>query len=229
VAQRVVDMTGEYMGITIFAQGTLNDIEDIPRLIEYIKSTAGEHGWKYHVIDDGFDAPPNAALLPYESAVNAARIEGSLGLKGIVLNSDHGSEPLAILFDRAGVLTDMLQQLAWIQNDKQGERFSVCKTQFGNIDTHIRIVELLDELKQRYIADLVVTDEGGYWESRDRRLLAEKRVFLGHCLRRTEKVISSIEMSAEEPRNAEALAERIEEALLKSDDDELHNKLSKNK
>jgi len=218
------------MGITIFAQGKLEGIEGVPRLIEYVKSTARENGWKYHVIDVDFDAQLDAELSPGNSAENSAHIEGSLGLKGIVLNGDPGSEPLAILFDRAGVLTDMLQQLAWIQNDKQGERYTVCKTQYANIDTHIRIVELLDELKQRYIANLVVSDEGGYWESRDRRLLAEKRVFLGHCLRRTEKVISGIAMSDNEPRNADALEERIEEALLKSEnnDEGLHDTLPKN-
>jgi hypothetical protein len=217
------------MGITIFAQGKLKGIEVIPRLIEYIKSTAGEYGWKYHVINDDFDARLDAALSSGNSEGCSAHIKGSLGLKGIVLNIDPGSEPLAVLFDQTGVLTDMLQQLAWIQNNKQGERFTVCKTQFGNIDTHIRIVELLDELKQSYIDNLVVSDEGGYWESRDRRLLAEKRVFLGQCLRRVEKVISGIEISDEEPRNADALAERIEEALLKSEDDDgLHYRSAKN-
>jgi hypothetical protein len=211
------------MGITIFAQGKLNCIKDIPRLIEYIKSTAGEHGWKYHVINDDFDARHDAGLSPGNSEENTSHIKGTLGLKGIVLNIDDGSEPLAILFDRGGVLTDMLQQLAWVQNEKQDDRFTVCKTQFGNIDTHIRIVELLDELKQRYIANLVVNDEGGYWENRDRRLLAEKRVFLGQCLRRVEKVISSIEMRDDEPRTADALTERIENALLKSEDDDMLN------
>jgi hypothetical protein len=211
------------MGITIFAQGKLKSIEDIPRLIEYIKSTAGAYGWKYHVIDDDFDARLDAALSPGSPVANTSHIKGTLGLKGIVLNIDNGSEPLAILFDRVGVLTDMLQQLAWVQNEKQGDRFTVCKTQFGNIDTHIRIVELLDELKQRYIANLVVNDEGGYWENRDRRLLAEKRVILGQCLRRVEKVISSIEMSDDEPRTADALTERIEKALLKSQDDDKMN------
>lgn len=216
------------MGITIFAQGILDSIEAIPRLIDYVKSAAEEHGWKYHVVDDDFDARLDAALSPGSSAENTSHIEGSLGLKGIVLNADPGSEHLAILFDRAGVLTDMLQQLAWVQNDKQGERFTVCKTQFGNIDTHIRIVELLDELKQRYIDDLVVSDEGGYWESRDRRLLAEKRVFLGQCLRLAEKVISGIEIKDGESLNVDALADRIEEALLKSEDDDgLHNRLEK--
>jgi hypothetical protein len=211
------------MGITIFAQGKLNSIEGIPRLIEYIKSTAGAYRWKYHVIDDDFNARLDAGLSPGSPAENTSYIKGTLGQKGIVLNIDDGSEPLAILFDRVGVLTDMLQQLAWVQNEKQGDRFTVCKTQFGNIDTHIRIVELLDELKQRYIANLVVNDEGGYWENRDRRLLAEKRVFLGQCLRRVHKVISSIEMSDDEPRTADALTERIEKALLKSEDDDMLN------
>jgi len=208
------------MGITIFARGKLDRIEDIPRLIESVKDSAEEYGWTYQILDDAFDIiKSDAAMSHSASVVNAARVKGTLGLKGIVVNAGSGSEPLSILFDRTGVLTDMFQQLAWIQKNGRSGRFSACKTQFGNIDIHVRIIEILDRLKQGYLANLVVEDEGGYWEGRDRRLLAEKRVFLGQCLRCTEMVINSIKISDGDPRNADALVERIEEAFLKAEDD----------
>jgi hypothetical protein len=47
---------------------------------------------------------------------------------------------LAILFDRSGTLTDMMQQVSWIHDKGQGERFTACKTQFGSIEAHIRII-----------------------------------------------------------------------------------------
>jgi hypothetical protein len=74
-------------------------------------------------------------------------------------------------------------------------------------------------LKQKYITDLVVNDEGGYWEGRDRRLLAEKRIFLGQCLRRVEKTISGIKIGENDPKDAESIADRIEEELRKADED----------
>ncbi len=212
------------MSITIFASGKIESTGDIPRLIDDLKRVAGEHDWGYHVIDDDFGTHPNAVLTGRDSGDKAAVIKGSLGLKGIVMNVGPGAEPLSILFDRSGVLTDMLQQVSWIHNNGQGERFTMCKTQFAGIESHIRVIEVLDGLKQRYIPDLVVNDEGDYWESRDRRILAEKRIFFGHCLRHTEKVIADIEISDDEVRDPETIASHIEDALLKADEeDPLHH------
>jgi hypothetical protein len=207
------------MGITIYAQGKLDRIGDIPCLIDDLKGVAGEHNWTHHVIDDDFDVQPNAVFARRDSGTPVAEIEGSLGLKGIVLNVGSGVEPLSILFDRSGVLTEMLQQLSWLQASERNERFSLCKTQFGSIDAHIEIIAILDLVKKKYVSDLAVTDEGAYWESRDRRILAEKRVALGHYLRHTEKVIGSIERSDDDARDPDAVARRIEEALLKADEE----------
>jgi hypothetical protein len=207
------------MGITIFARGRIDRIDDIPRLIDDLKEVAEEHKWKYHIIDDDFDAKPNATLAPRDSGVPGAAIKGTLGLKGIVLNVESGVEPLSFLFDRTGVLTDMLQQLSWIETNGSNERFSACKTQFGSIDSHIQIVEILDLVKKKYITDLVINDEAAYWETRDRRILAEKRILLGHYLRHTEKVIGNIERSDSDTQDPDAIARRIEDALLKADEE----------
>lgn len=207
------------MGITIFAQGRIDRIGDIPRLLDDLKEVAEERHWKYHIIDDDFDVQPNAVLTPRNSSVPGAEIKGTLGLKGIVLNVEPGAEPLSFLFDRSGVLTDMFQQISWIETNGSNERFSACKTQFGSIDSHIHIIEILDLVKKKYITDLAVNDEGAYWETRDRRILAEKRILLGHYLRHTEKVISSIELFADDTHDADAVARRIEDALLKADEE----------
>jgi len=208
------------MGITIFASGKIERTSDIPRLLDDLKRVAGEHDWVYRIIDDDFATQPDAVLTRREGDGPAAVIEGSLGLKGIVLNVGPGAEPLSVLFDRSGVLTDMLQQLSWIESNGQGERFTMCKTQFAGIDSHIRVIEVLDGLKKSYIPSLVVNDEGDYWESRDKRILADKRIFLGKCLRHTEKVLSGIEISGDDVRDPETIASRIEKALLNGDEPE---------
>jgi len=208
------------MSITIFASGKIDHIEDIQRLVDELKGIAHEHKWTCHIIDDGFDLPPSAVLTHGDSDKPNAVIKGSLGLKGIVLNVETGVEPFSILFDRSGVLTDMLQQVSWISCNGQHDRFTMCKTQFGNIDSHILIIEILLRLKEMYITDLTVYDEGFYWKSRDRRLLAGKRIMLGHYLRLSEKVISSIEISGEDTRDPEKLATRIEEGLRKAHEED---------
>jgi hypothetical protein len=139
------------MGITIFASGKLDRIEDIPHVIDDLKKVAEENNWKHHVIDDDFDVQSKAVLTRRDSGLPGAKIEGSVGLKGIIVNIDPQAESLAILFDRSGVLTDLMQQISWLDDNGRSTRFSMCKTQFGNIDAHIRIVELLDYLKKKYI------------------------------------------------------------------------------
>ncbi|MEK6743445.1 MAG: hypothetical protein AABZ15_07545 [Nitrospirota bacterium] len=205
------------MGITIYAWGRIDRIGDIARLIEDVKRLAGESKWACRIIDDDFAEQPNAVLFGQGPDGSAAAIEGSLGLKGIIVNLDKGTEPLAILFDRSGTLTGIIEQLSWVHSKEQSERFTACKTQFGSMDSHVGIIELFASLKEKYITDLIVNDEGDYWETRDRRILAEKRIALGHCLRHTERVIGTIESSGGEVLDPETLAARIEQALLKED------------
>ena len=207
------------MGITIFARGKIDRISDILSLINDVKEVAGENNWKYRIIDDDFDVPPNAVISRKDANAPGCSIEGSLGLKGIIVTVDCGSEPFMVLFDRFGVLADVMQQVFWISSNEKDERFTACKTQFGNIDSHIRIIELLDTLKKKYISDLTVDDEGSYWEHRDRRLLAEKRIFLDQCIRKTESILKTIELHDTDARDEETLARRIEEAFLKADED----------
>jgi hypothetical protein len=62
-----------------------------------------------------------------------------------------------------------------------------------------------------------VDDEGAFWETRDRRTLAEKRVVLGHFMRHTEKIIKGVDLSGLDAHDSETLASRIEEAILKAE------------
>ncbi len=41
---------------------------------------------------------------------------------------------------------------------------------------HISLVKLLDYLKKRYVPNLEVIDNTGYWSSRDESVLAPKRL-----------------------------------------------------
>lgn len=50
-----------------------------------------------------------------------------------------------------------------------------CKTQFAPMDIHMGIVDLFDQVKIK-LSELVIQDEGGYWEFRDARVLEERIV-----------------------------------------------------
>lgn len=201
------------MGITIFACGSIDTTDDIPVLIAEMKRLSEKNGWTYEILNDDFEQ--NSEIeLNRDDKTSTFSIEGNLGLKGIVINVEYGVEPLALLFDRSGVLTDIMSQVTWVQNPEEDTRLTICKTQFGPIEVHISIIEILDSLKKKYMTNLEVTDEGVYWTSRDRELLAEKRAVLEHYMNHAKKAFSNAKIPADADLSAEDIASSIEKALV---------------
>ena len=201
------------MGITIFARGSIDTMDDLPVLIAEMKELSEKNGWMHEIIDDDFEQDPEVELIR-DQETSTVSIEGTLGLKGIIINVGYGVEPLALLFDRSGVLTDIMSQVSWVQNPEEDTRLTFCKTQFGPIEAHISIIEILDILKKKYMTNLEVTDEGDYWMSRDRELLAEKRAVLEHYMNHNKKAISNAKIPADADLSAEDIASSIEKALV---------------
>lgn len=83
------------------------------------------------------------------------------------------SLPNAIL-----LLAKVLPRFADLVAGEMDWSLELTKTQSARIETHIWIVYLLRYLKNHYLPDLQVTDEGAYWDRNDPELLAEKRRFL---------------------------------------------------
>lgn len=176
-----------YMGVSIHFRGSIDRSENNDPLINELSEISSEMGWKYFVIDD---------------------IE--LQLKGIIIQPHDKSEPLSILINANGKLTNLLYLV-----DKDDDRFDYSlvsiKTQFAPVDIHITIVKLLRYIKKKYISDLEVTDEGSFWEKGDTDLLTEKTDFINDRINSIAGMISSIPNSGSE--TPESLADKIEQYL----------------
>lgn len=203
------------MGIRIYACGKIDRIGDIPCLISELKAIAGENNRPYQIIDDDVTAQPQAKLTLRDRVDPGSARDGSEGLKGIIINLDPEAEPLSVLFDRSGVLTDRTRYESWIRSNGQSERYTAFKTLFTSIDPRLRIGELFASLKKKYITDLIVNDEDAFWKTRDRRVMKDERIILGHCLCYAELVIGGIALSDDAVRSSDAITTRIQEALLK--------------
>ena len=84
------------------------------------------------------------------------------------------------------------------------------KTQFGPIEGHVALVELLAGLKKEFMPDLEVMDEGGYWEHRDVTQLRQKIEFLGRAIDLLAGELECDRLSPEAREDPDILATRIE-------------------
>ena len=88
-------------------------------------------------------------------------------VRGLSLDLCPGQETTSLLVSPAGWLIN-LNQVAAAQKAQLAEPpWCRVTTQFGPIEGHVALVELLTALKQAFFPNLEVRDEGGYWETRN--------------------------------------------------------------
>jgi len=87
------------------------------------------------------------------------------------------------------------------------------KTQFAQVENHIAVVQLLKYIRQKYMSNLWVMDEGCYWETSDAGLLRQKMAFLNSMMDKLEGVLKSLSFEIE--NSPEAVADKLEQLLSK--------------
>lgn len=199
------------MGITIYYRGSIEDIsliEPIQReMIEFCQSM----NWKYHLWNEDMSKPFGARLVHSEKS---AEIKGHIPLQGISIDSDPNNETLNILFNPEGRLSSVMQEILIHEGSLTWDQaWLFVKTQFGTVDAHIAITKLLQYLKQSYIPNLQVKDEGEYWETADKERLIARRGFIFGKMTQVEKALSSIKFD-HEPTQEEVI-QKIDRVIRK--------------
>ena len=96
-------------------------------------------------------------------------------VRGIILDLAPGHESTSLLVSPEGWLIGLTD----IQDAEEGRLeeppWCFVKTQFGPVEGHVAIVEMLAALKRHFVPDLEVSDDGGYWETHDLAALVRKR------------------------------------------------------
>ena len=197
------------MGITIHYRGSINSLSLIEKLQDELVDICQSMSWDYHVWNKDLNKPFDAKFVHSESG---AEIKGHIPLRGITIQTDPQNESLKLLFNRNREMSDFVTEIMKHEGtlDKKFNWLFV-KTQFGAVDAHIAIIKLLKYLKQNYISDLEVNDEGGYWETGDKEALMGKRGFLLGKMSQVEKALSEIKFDHEPTR--EEMLRKIDEAL----------------
>ncbi|UCE06798.1 MAG: hypothetical protein JSW07_01780 [bacterium] len=197
------------MGITIHYRGSIKDCSLIDKIQKEMADICNSMDWDYQLWNEDQSKPFDAKLVHAEQG---ASIEGHIPLRGISIVTDPKNESLDLLFNPEGKLSSfMLEILTHDDTLSKDHDWIFVKTQYGSIDAHIAIVKLLRYLKQKYIPDLEVKDEGEYWETNDKEHLMSKRGFLFGKMVQFEKALSSIEFDHEP--STEEVVEKIEEII----------------
>ncbi len=84
------------------------------------------------------------------------------------------------------------------------------KTQFAKPEAHVALIETLAAIRERYIADLEVRDEGGYWETRDLAGLLRRLMGIEQALDRLTEAIERVQPHPHAKDDTGILAATIE-------------------
>lgn len=131
-------------------------------------------------------------------------------VRGLYVDLAPGQETTSLLISPEGWIISLLE----IEDAEQGNltKPSWCwvKTQFGPLEGHVALVELLSALKAEFMPNLEVSDESGYWERRDLVELGQKMGFVQRAIDTLAEEISKDSLSPEASEDPEILAVRVE-------------------
>ena len=164
---------GERMATTVHYFGKIKSLDLIRELQDEFREIAQVSGWAHEMVDHSYS---------HEGDISAGR----LTLKGIRLTLQKGTSPLQLTFDKDGYLSHIYYEKSTEASLVRGKA-PVARQLLHQVHTsttlgssepahHVSLVKLLDYVKKRYVPNLEVIDNTGYWSSRDESVLAPKRL-----------------------------------------------------
>ena len=201
------------MGVTIHYRGRLTDIQDINPLCDELAMVAEKMGWTFSRLDEDWSKPANATI---EVTQRGSQIVGHLPLKGIQLTPHPKCEALKFYFDSDGSLCGPVSMVMISEGTLKPEDVWVSvKTQFAGPETHVWIVGLLKYLKEHFMADLEVDDEGDYWETGNLETLTAKMDLISEKIHMLSNEFSRINRGHIDKFSPDELATMIEALVRK--------------
>jgi len=174
------------MGVSVHYKGKI-DLDQIGPLCDELRDIAGSLGWAFTDVDDD-----------------------EKGLRGIILSPKSEMEAIAFLFDSKGRIHSVADLIVgWKEG---GFLCTAVKTQFAGSAEHIWLCGLLRHVQRTYMPELEVTDEGGFWESGDRKELQRRIDFLDQMIKQFGAALEQASMdTALDKNDPDTVADFVEQ------------------
>lgn len=180
------------MGVTVSYRGRIADLQRIEDLEDRVLDLALETGGEARIWRSIADDNPQRMV------------------RGLILDLVPGQETTSLLVSPEGWLIPLTEIEAAEKEPLEELPWCFVKTQFGSIEGHVALVELLTALKKEFVPDLEVVDECGYWEHRDVNILAQNLAKAQAAINGISKGLQRYGLSPEAAEDPKILAARIE-------------------
>jgi len=180
------------MGITVSYRGSIEDLVRVEDLEDRVVDLALEIGGNVQI---------------WRSACENDR--GRV-VRGVIVDLYPGQETTSLLISPEGWLIGLVEMEA-AETGQLGEPpWCFVKTQFGPVEGHVALVELLAFLKNEFIPNLEVRDESNYWETRDVHALRQTFAHDHAAIEGLSEGLRRNGLSGEAAEDPEIVAARIE-------------------
>jgi hypothetical protein len=180
------------MGVTIFYRGSLTDLDRVEDFEDRVLDLALELGAQATIWRTANDDDPRRMV------------------RGVVVDLYPGQETTSLLIAPEGWLINLHEIEAAEKGQLAGPPWCFVKTQYGPVEGHVALVELLTVLKQEFFANLEVLDEGDYWHTRDLAALTAKLKHVQAAIDGLADGLRRYALSPEAAEDQEILLTRIE-------------------
>jgi hypothetical protein len=169
------------MGLSFHYSGKIKNRASISALVEEAQDVCTILQWNYHLYNDE-------------------------DVKGISFSPPE-CEPVFLVFNNKNELCSPVM----MQYDVHPATTISVKTQFAGIEIHKAVIKLLKHLKEVYLTEFELFDEGGYWEALDEEKLNRQFNRYNYILSKVTEQLK--DFKAGENDTAASLAERLEKFL----------------
>jgi hypothetical protein len=208
------------MGLTFHYNGRIAKQELLPELIEEVKDIAEIHKWKYHIFERQFP-DKSFGISDYNQ-----------NIYGIYFTPP-GCETVSLSFLSNGRMCDAPHLKFFGKTETNPEHkylymLSV-KTQYAGAEIHKFIIQLFRYLDKKYLADLELFDDCGYWETNDEEILRSNFKRNADLI---ESFASALEYYPSKPGEnielyLEKILKQINDKKIETNDNILKNKIFK--